>query len=215
MAAEEAERCRPAPESHISEAVDQAGGTGNPCSGNADQHRPEPRKQRHIVVRAMADGRKTHPPPRRLIEEGRAQKCWRDDDRGGDCQREQCWQAQEGETQQACQRDLMQDAEEDESAGNGEIGRDGNRGRRAGHHRQPAQEAWPAYPLRMRQEEADADQKQEARSDAAGKQLPAARGLSCRAVHSRRIRGPRRNGRRPSPPGRNPVRGRAPRFDCS
>ena len=93
---------------------------------------------------------------------------------GRNDQRDQCRQPQERQAEQARQRDLVQDAEEDEGAGHREIGDERDRQRCAGDHGEADEEAAPAYAAAMREEQADADQEQEARRDAARKELPAA-----------------------------------------
>ena len=92
-----------------------------------------------------------------------------DDGRDGDDRRRQ---EQEGQGQHARQRDMVQDAEEDEDIRQGEPGRAGDEDRGAGDQGDPAQIIAAVEALARRQHQAEADDRQEGTGDQPGEGTP-------------------------------------------
>lgn len=176
VAADEGERPGPASRCQRGQPRQQAGGGRKLCRGDAEKHGAEPGKQRHVIVGARVDRRQADPPQRRMIE-GFGSEI----DRPGDHhrrhdKRQQGRQPQEQKAEQAGQRDLMQDAEEDEAVRRDEVRDRRYSGGRDGDHGKTFPEAGPADLPAMREKQADADQEQEGRGDAARIDLPPADG---------------------------------------
>ena len=102
------------------------------------------------------------------------------DDESRDNKRQQRRQPQERQAEQAGQCDLVQDAEEDEAVRRGKPCGGRYRERRPGDHGETFPEAVPADLFAVSEEQADADQEQEGRGDAARVEFPPAEGGQAR-----------------------------------